>query len=195
MLCRQYEVSFLGLLEGKDQPVTLPCPLSFPRETGSSAFADPQAQSLWMWRVAARFRAHLTLSPIRIYCLTSRLPDWLFRSDTRFHGERNFLKTLQPGLPLSVPRAHTALAHSRRVPGGHPLSPRLGEPTLTLRGPRPSPPDPALPTPTPPPPPRRFRLGSGAAQPPAELPLLQPSFPPPRLSRAPGRPPGDPERA
>lgn len=119
--------------------MTLPCPLSFPQETESSAFADPQEQSLWMWRVAAHFRAHLKLSPIRIYCLTSRLPDWLFRSDTRFHRERNFLKTLQPGLPLSVPRAHTALAHSRRVPGRHPLRRRLGEPPLTLRGPRPSP--------------------------------------------------------
>lgn len=58
--------------------------------------------------------------------------DWLFRSDTRFHCERNFLKTLQPGLQLSVPRAHTRPRPLSAGRGrGTPYAPRRGEWTFT----------------------------------------------------------------
>lgn len=76
MPSKPYETNPVGLPAGKDRSVALPDPLSLlgTRDRGL-CLAAPELQSMCMWRVAARSRAHLTLSPIRIYCLTSRLPE------------------------------------------------------------------------------------------------------------------------
>lgn len=133
--------------------------------------------------MAAHSPAHLVLSPIRICCLTSRLPQIgcsdLTQGST---GEKKLLKDFAAGAASERPTLTVVLAHPRGVgagstpaaPGDTPAEP--GDPHLEQPAPLPSSP-PQLP------PPARLcsRLGSAAAQPPAKLPPLRPpSWPPPR---------------
>lgn len=125
-----------------------------------------------MRRVAAHSRAHLKLSPIRICCLTSRLPQIgcsdLTQGST---GEKKLLKDFAAGAASERPALTVVLAHPRGVgahstsaaPGDTPAEP--GDPHLEQPAPLPSSP-PQLP----PPARLRSRLGSAAAQPPAKLP-------------------------
>lgn len=104
-----------------------------------------RSPNLWLRTVAAHSPAHLELSPIRICCLTSRLPQIgcsdLTQGST---GEKKLLKDFAAGLPLSVQRSRSSsptLAGLAPVaPQLHPATPRLSQGTLTLNSPCPSPP-------------------------------------------------------
>lgn len=100
--------------------------------------------NLWMQRVVARFRAHLKLSPIRICCLTSRLPQ-IGCSDLTHGstGAKKLLKDFAAGAASERPALTIVLSYPRRsapvAPRLHPATPRLSQGTLTLSSPRPSP--------------------------------------------------------
>lgn len=158
-------------------------PFVFSWDWGAGTPVHPtHIPNLWMRRVAAHSPAHLELSPIRICCLTSRLPQIgcsdLTQGSTR---EKKLLKDFAAGAATERPALTVVLAHPRGVgarstsaaPGDTPADP--GDPHLEQPAPLPSSP-PQLP----PPALLYSRLGSAAAQPPAKLPPLRPpSWPPP----------------
>lgn len=91
--------------------------------------------------MAARSPAHRTLSPVRIYCLTSRLPE-IGCSDLTLGSTEKHFKDFAAALPPSVPRAHARPRLLSPVPGAEscPLTLRSPLPTplpLRLRAPHP----------------------------------------------------------
>lgn len=116
--------------------------------------------------------AHLKLSPIRICCLTSRLPQ-IGCSDLT-HGstrEKKLLKDFAAGAASERPALTIVLFPLRGsapvAPRPHPATPLLSQGTLTLRSPPPSPTPHPIPAPCSPPLPAGVRCRSAARKAPS----------------------------